>query len=296
MKLSEINNIDSVIIINDGHFDNLGLLSHVDENLLVCFYNLDYKDVFLNNVKISCVITSEEIYNQLDLSNYGVVIAESPQEIFYEIHHFLIEKTEFYGLKFQSIISPSAKIHTSVYISENNVVIGDNTIVEPNVTIHENTVIGKNVVIRSGSVVSTEGFEFKNNKEGWYAIKHAGGVKIDDSVEIQANCTISKSVFRSDTVVGKDTKLDNLVHVAHNVVIGERCRLAAGVIIAGSVTIGNDVWVGPNATISSEIVIEDDAQISLGAVVTKNILNGQKVTGNFAIEHSKFISFLKTLR
>ena len=125
---------------------------------------------------------------------------------------------------------------------------------------------------------------------------HAGGVRLGDRVELQANTCVDRAIFGGFTEIGEDTKCDNLVHIAHNVKIGRRCLLAAQAMIAGSVTIGDDVWIGPSAAVLSEITIGDGAYVTIGSVVTRNVAPGQHVTGNFAIDHDKFIVFLKTIR
>ncbi len=296
MKLSYIAEKFSKELFKEGEFDNLGLLSHTVGKLLVCYYDSSYLNDLTKNNHISCIITTKELAANFKDSVFGVVVCDSPLELFYEIHHFLLAETNFYRTDFDTIIASSAKIHPNAFVSEKNVVVGENTLIEPNATIHANTFIGDNVIIRSGTVISGEGFEHKKINGRWVAIRHAGGVEIQNDVEIQSNCAISKSVFKTNTVIGENTKLDNIVHVAHNVTIGKSCRLAACAMVAGSVSIGDHVWIGPNASISSEIIIEDNAQISIGAVVTRNVMKNQKVSGNFAIEHSKFLTFLKNIR
>ncbi len=294
MKLSELN-IRNVLVIKDGEFNSLGLLSHKENKMLVCLYSKDYLQQLLSNPNINCVITTADLAEFIP-KDKGLVINENPLELFYIVHHYLADFTEFYWTNFKTTIGNNCQIHERSYIAGNNVVIGNNCIVEPNATILEHTIIEDNVIVRAGVVIGTEGFEFKQLKGKLTAIKHVGGVKLCNGVEIQANCAISKSVFGTFTEIGAFTKLDNLVHVAHNVKIGENCRLAAAAMIAGSTTIGNNVWIGPNCTISSEVVIEDDAEVSLGAVVTRNVMKGQKVSGNFAIEHERLISFIKQIR
>jgi acetyltransferase-like isoleucine patch superfamily enzyme len=294
MKLSELN-IENTHVGSDGEFNSLGLLTHKGEKMLVCFYSKDYLNTLLSNPDISCVITTPDLANLIPQA-IGILLSSDPLETFYTIHHYLALSTNFYGQSFKTLVGGGSLIHEKCYVAPENVKIGRNCVIEPNATILANTIIEDNVIIRSGVVIGTEGFEFKKIKGILTAIKHVGGVRIRSNVEIQANCAISKSVFGGFTEIGEFTKLDNLVHVAHNVVIGKNCRLAAAAMIAGSTTIGDDVWIGPNCTVSSEVTIEDGAEISLGAVVTRNVKKGQKVSGNFAIDHEKLISFLKTIR
>jgi UDP-3-O-[3-hydroxymyristoyl] glucosamine N-acyltransferase len=201
-----------------------------------------------------------------------------------------------YWKDFPSEISEEAIIHPKAYIADKNVRVGRGTVIEPGVTILERTVIGEDVILRAGCTLGSQGFEFKRIDGKILNVAHAGGLMIGNRVEIQANSALSRSIFGGFTELGEDTKLDNLVHIAHNVTIGKRCFLAACAMIAGSVSIGNDVWIGPGASISSGITIGDDAQITIGSVVTRDVLHNQRVTGNFAIEHKRFLAFLKSIR
>lgn len=294
MLLSELK-IENAIVKTEGKFFALGLLSHLVDKMLVCFYDKSYLGVFLANENISCVVTNSEIAALLP-EKYGVIISDYPLKTFYQIHRYLNNNTDFYWQSFATRIAPSAQIHERAYIAEADVQIGENCIIEPNVTILPKTILGDNVIIRAGVVLGTEGFEFKKIDGLLVSVNHSGGVKVGNNVEIQANCAVSRSVFGGFTEIGDYTKLDNLVHVAHNVKIGKNCRLAAAAMIAGSTTIGDNVWIGPNCTISSEVIIGNNASVSLGAVVTRNVKENQKVSGNFAVDHDKLVAFIRTIR
>jgi UDP-3-O-[3-hydroxymyristoyl] glucosamine N-acyltransferase len=105
---------------------------------------------------------------------------------------------------------------------------------------------------------------------------------------------VAKGILPTDvTYIGNDVKIDVQVYVGHGDVIGDRTLIAGGSVIAGNVTIGADSWVGLNATVSNRIHIGEKARVSLGSVVTKDVKDGETVTGNFAIEHGAFIRELK---
>jgi UDP-3-O-[3-hydroxymyristoyl] glucosamine N-acyltransferase len=122
----------------------------------------------------------------------------------------------------------------------------------------------------------------------------AGSLLIDENVEIQNNCCVDKGIF-GITYLGKNVKLDNLVHVGHDVIISKNVFLTAGVILAGRVKIKDNSYLGPNCTIKNGLVLGKNSKISMGSVVTKNVNDNETVTGNFAIPHEQFIKNLKKI-
>ena len=149
----------------------------------------------------------------------------------------------------------------------------------------------------AGVVLGTEGYEVSSQNGRYRIIPHAGKVILEDGVQLEANTAVSKGLFPSrNTILSEEVTVDNLVHIAHGVQIGKRTKVAAQAMIAGSVTIGENVWIGPGVSISSEVTIGDQAAITIGSVVTKDVLPGKRVSGNFAIDHQKFLSFLRSIR
>lgn len=128
-------------------------------------------------------------------------------------------------------------------------------------------------------------------------VNHCGGVIIGNNVEVQYNSCIDKALYTWDnTIIGDYTKLDNMVHLEHGVKIGERNLIASRVTIGGRTEIGNDSWIGLGAVISNGLIIGNEVSISLGAVVTKKMKDKERVSGNFAIDHNKYIDFIKNIR
>ncbi len=294
LRLSDIPDTFDFQVERDGYFENLGFITHARPKLLVFIEQEKFLEMLHTNDNVCSVVTTHELASQIP-EQYSLAIVEKPRRFFYDLHNYLASKTEFYWENFENEISPSAEIHPRAFIADRNVKIGDGTIIEAGVNVLEKTVIGNEVILRSGCTVGTEGFQFIRDGADVVKIRHAGGVKIGNNVEVQANGAISRSIFGGFTELGDGTKLDNLVHVAHDVKIGKRCLLAAAAMIAGSVSMGDDVWVGPGVSVSSEIVIGDNANLTIGSVVTKNVESGQRVTGNFAIDHKLFIDNLKEI-
>jgi UDP-3-O-[3-hydroxymyristoyl] glucosamine N-acyltransferase len=295
MRLGNLSQHGITDVVRDGEFKTLGFVSHQGTAMLVFIESAKYLDALLSNPQVSCVITSEALAGSIP-DRYGVAVAEGPRRAFYELHNSLTKETDFYWTSFPTAIAASAQIHPTAHVADHDVRIGERVLIEPNVTILERVIIEDDVIIRAGTVIGSEGFEFNLIDGEILPVLHGGGVRIGRRVEIQANCCVVRSVFGGFTEIGEDSKIDSLIHIGHNVSIGKRCRLAARAMIGGSVTIGDEVWIGPSVSISSEITIGDRASLTLGSVVTRDVLPGQRVTGNFAIDHDKFIAFLRTIR
>ena len=186
-----------------------------------------------------------------------------------------------------------------------NTIIGSNTIIEHNVTIGDNciigsqvvlknSIVGNNVVVQDGCKIGLKGFGFIPLKDKNLRFPHIGKVFLKDNSEIGANSTIDRGSI-GNTVIGKNTFLDNQVHVAHNVKIGENCMIAGQVGFAGSSIIGNNVSIGGQAGVSGHLKIGNNVKIGGGSGVVKNIPDGTVVMGYPAIPLREFLTNLKKI-
>lgn len=213
----------------------------------------------------------------------GLIIHPEPLTAFNKLtHHF---KPKQYSSVFNS---PSASIGINTIVMPgafigNHVSIGNNCIIHPNVIIYDNCRIGDNVVIHAGTIIGSDAFYFKNRKTHFEQLQTCGNVIIEDNVHIGANCAIDKGVT-SDTIIGKGTIIDNLVHIAHDVVIGEMCLFAAGIAVAGCCNIGNRVTMWGQVGVSSSLTIGDGAVIQAQSGVGEDVPAGMVVFGTPATE------------
>jgi len=174
-------------------------------------------------------------------------------------------------------------------IIEDNVVIGDNVFIENNVVVGHDCKIGNSVSIDSGSIIGSEGFgNILTENSSWSHIPHIGSVVIKNNVSIGANCCIDRGTL-DDTVIHQGVIIDNLVHIAHNVIIGENTAIAAKVGIAGSCNIGKRNMIGGMVGIVDHIKTADDVIISATSTVYKNIKEPGTYTGIMPIaKHSRW--------
>ena len=235
------------------------------------------KNVLLNTAQITQIFYPESI-----IDNFDDTVED-------------INKTEFKNkVKFGKniLIGKNVKIGS-------NCSIGHNTIIEKNVIIGDKCSIGSNVILRNSliennvhildrCVIGKKGFGFFPNKNSNLRYPQIGVVIIRDNVEIGCGATIDRGSL-SNTIIGKNTFLDNQIHIAHNVKIGENCVIAGQVGFAGSSTIGDNVFIGGQAGISGHIKIGNNVQIGGGSGVIKDIPDNTKVMGYPAKNIKQFL-------
>ena len=196
-------------------------------------------------------------------------------------------------------VGPFAVVRQGVVIGENVVIgagcyVGDETTLAnncflyPNVSIRERVRLGENVIVHCGSVIGSDGFGYVPGAAGHTKIPQVGIVQIDDNVEIGANVTIDRARF-GRTWIKEGAKIDNLVHVAHNVIVGRHCFIVAQVGIAGSTVLGDGVIAAGQAGFSGHLEIGAGAVVMGQAGVTKDLSPKQVVFGTPAIPRKEFV-------
>ena len=212
-----------------------------------------------------------------------------------------------------AVIGPGARIASHVSIGA-AAVIGADALIMAGVRIGARVHIGDRVILQPGAVIGADGFSFVTpetsgveeiratlgkrdeiRKQEWVRIHSLGGVVLGDDVEIGANCTIDRGTIRA-TTIGRGTKLDNLVHVAHNVTVGQDCLLCGMVGIAGSARIGDRVVLGGQVGVSDNIFVGDDVIAGGGTQILTNAPAGRVLLGYPALRMQTHIDLQKALR
>jgi len=195
----------------------------------------------------------------------------------------------------RAFISKGAKIgkgtviYPGVFIGKNSSV-GENSTIYANVTVYHSCIIGKRVILHSGVVIGADGFGFASPGKDNTKNPQVGYVQIDDDVEIGANTTIDRAALEK-TWIQRNVKIDNLVQIAHNVVIGENSVIAAQVGISGSTKLGRSVIVGGQAGMVGHINIGDNVMIAAGSKIHKNIKSGEIVGGASQMPFKEWLQF-----
>jgi len=174
-------------------------------------------------------------------------------------------------------------IYPFVYLGD-NVTIGDNCVIYPHAVLHDNTEIGNSVVIHSGSVLGTDGFGYMFIENRHYKIPQIGHVIIEDDVEIGANVTIDKARTGS-TRIGAGTKIDNMVHIGHNVTVGKNCVIVAQVGVSGSVDIGDGVILAGQVGVKDHVKIGDGTIVAARTGVIGDLPPQSFVSGMYGRPH-----------
>ena len=181
-----------------------------------------------------------------------------------------------------AIIGKGTIIQPNVFIGE-NVELGENCIIHSNVSIYHNCKIGSNVTVHSNTVIGADAFYYKRKTDGYHKLLSSGMVIIKDYVEIGANCTIDRGVS-GNTTIGEGTKLDNLIQIGHDTVIGKNCLFASQVGIAGCVTIEDDVILWGQVGVQKDLTIGKGAIVLGQSGVPKSLEGGKSYFGSPASE------------
>jgi UDP-3-O-[3-hydroxymyristoyl] glucosamine N-acyltransferase len=239
----------------------------------------------LEETKASVVICGVGILSEAaKFDNKTLVAVKDPRLWFVRsVNAFFPPKAKT-GIHPTAIIGKGCQIGKDLYIGPyvtigDDVTIGNGTKIYAGVHIHDRVRIGKNIVLKSGCVIGGDGFGYERNEKGILEkFPHVGGVIIEDDVEIGSSTCVDRGTL-SNTVIGRGTKIDNLVHIAHNVVIGKHCVIVALAMIGGGTKICDGAWVAPTACVRDGIVIGKQALVGMGAVVTKNVDDKDVVIG-----------------
>lgn len=245
------------------------------------------KKTDLREVKANLLIVGGEFNDDMVPLGIDFIAVENPRYVFAKIvrHYHPLEYGD--GIHATAVVSKTATLGRKVSIGaysivEDDCTIGDDTVIGNHVVIKRATRIGNDCIIKSGAVIGEEGFGFDYEEDGSpFRIPHIGKVEIGSHVEIGSLTTVCRGTFGS-TSIADFVKIDDHVHISHNVKIGERAMVIACAEISGSVTIGPDVWISPNASIIDKVTIGGKVIIGIGAVVTKSARDGEKLVGNRA--------------
>ena len=261
----------------------------------------------LNSTKAAaCIISNDGLSKYKKRGTLSFLVSKNPYLSYAKLLNIFYPDTK----NFKKVQKNKVKLSKFSQISnktdlKNNVSIGANTIINsftsigPNVYIGKNcyignnvsisnSYIGNNVIIQDGTIIGQDGFGYVYNGKKYIKVPQIGIVKINNDVEIGSNCTIDRGSLKY-TEIKRGVKIDNLVHIAHNVVIGENSAIAGQTGIAGSTSIGKNVLMGGQVGISGHLSINDNVQIGAQSGVTNNILKNSIVSGTPSVSLKTYL-------
>jgi UDP-3-O-[3-hydroxymyristoyl] glucosamine N-acyltransferase len=207
----------------------------------------------------------------------ALLVVDNPFEAYCKIvKHFRPFEAAPKMISDSATIGEGTYIYPSAFIG-NHVRIGKNCIIHPNVSIMDHCVLGNEVVVQAGTVIGGDAFYYntKKDRENWYKkMPSCGRVVLEDNVEIGANCTIDRGVSH-DTLIGKGTKFDNMIHIGHDTIVGKNCLFAANVVVAGVVTVKDGVTIWGGVIVNKTLTIGENA-VLLGRTGVSGDLEGNK--------------------
>lgn len=317
-SLKELLEITDGEILGDGDtvITNVAGITEAKKGDITFVSNPKYEQ-YIGSTNASAIIIKEF---QKDKIKIPAIISKNPYLSYAKIIIYIAKEIEKHpsGISKNCSISKSAKIGGKVAISDFVVVdenskiddgtiiypncyigrnskIGRNCLIYPNVTIRENIIIGNNVIIHAGTVIGSDGFGYVQDNGSLKKIPQIGIVEIADDVEIGANVTIDRAAT-GKTFIGRGTKIDNLVQIAHNVQIGENSIIVSQAGISGSTKIGNGVTIAGQAGLVGHITVGDGAVIAAQAGVIGDVPPKETVSGYPARPHKQAMKIYALLQ
>ena len=307
--LAELAQLVGGRVVGDETIKVKGLASVLDaqEGQITFLSNPKYRSQLLRT-RASAIVASEAIKD----IKLPFLIAPDPYLAYAKIARlFFLNPPEAHGISKEAFISPhacigkDAAIAPFVYVGENavigdratlypgvyigdNVKIGDEVILYPNVTVYRDSIIGNRVILHSGVVIGGDGFGYAREKGKHLKIPQVGIVQIDDDVEIGSNSTVDRAAL-GKTWIKRGVKIDNLVMVAHNVVVGEDTVIVAQSGVAGSSELGNNVILAAQSGIAGHLKIGDNVIVGARGGVSRDISPRTMVSGAPAIPHRDWL-------
>jgi UDP-3-O-[3-hydroxymyristoyl] glucosamine N-acyltransferase len=263
----------------NGHATGINEIHKVEKGDLVFVDHPKYYDTCIRS-EASYILINKAVDPLPE--GKALLVVKQPFEAYLKIvRHFRPFEPAVKMISDSAVVGKGTTIYPNVFIGH-HVVIGTNCMIHPNVSILDHCVIGNNVVIQAGTVIGSDAFYYntKKDREVWYRrMESCGRVVIGDDVEIGAGCTIDRGVSH-DTIIGRGSKLDNLIQIGHDTVIGRNCLMASQVGIAGAVEIGDGVILWGQVGVSKTLTIGDNAVVYAQSGVPASLEGGKTYFGS----------------
>ncbi len=304
MRLKDILKVLDIDCEVDCEISGLSTLKDSTKNELTFLENKKYIND-LEKTEAAAVLVKKEFAHKVPKNTIALVCDEPYLKLAYASKLFAPKLVEASGK--DCVIGENTKVMENVFLGKNskigsnctimsgsfigdNVTVGNNTTIYPNVTIYRDCKLGNDCIIHAGTVIGSDGFGFANTKDGKYIkIYQNGNVIVGNDVEIGSNCSIDRAVFKS-TIIEDGTRLDNLIHIAHNCKIGKGSILTGQVGLSGSTILHEYVIMGGQSATAGHLEVAPFTTIAARGGVTKSIVEPKKQWAGFPLfEHRQWL-------
>lgn len=306
LTIIEINPfLDSHALIigkRDFYFNNVQTAENINSESLDWVNPIKTNKIeYIKASKAPVILCESSLYNEIDeLQGKCLIFVNNPKLTFLRIVEKFFCFSPQPGIHTSAIIHPEAEVSSLCHIGPNNYIgkckVGKGSIIYGNCFIYDNTIIGENVTIHAGTVIGADGFGYQRNEKGEFEkFPHIGGVIIENNVDIGSNTSIDRGAL-GNTIIKEGAKIDNQVHIAHNVKVGKHSAVIANSMIGGSTVIGDYSWIAPSVSLRDQISVGTNVVVGMGSVVTKDIPEGETWTGSPAKPIEEFKQLQKKLK
>jgi UDP-3-O-[3-hydroxymyristoyl] glucosamine N-acyltransferase len=293
MLLSEAAGIAGGTVVCDGEFQWLGKVRDHRPGLLTFAETARWARAAVENQFVTCIALWPGLEPEVP-DGIGVLVSPDPRRWFFDLHEALCH-SGFYGLPSETYVDPSVQIGVGAHIDVRGVRIGPNCIIETGAFVLSGSTLAEGCRIRTGAIIGSEGFEVRKRDGELRTVPHVGETVLEAGVEVQHYSCVDRAPF-GRTVIGEQTKIDNLCHIGHGCHIGARNIVTAGVTFGGNVVTGDDCWFGIHSVIRDGRTVGDRGRVTMGACATQDVAPGETVSGNWALPHDLQVRHMKAVR
>lgn len=295
----------------------IGPLDRADAGTLSFLVSTKYLAYFRSS-QAGVVLVAPEFEAEPEGPATRIVVKDPYRSLLALLPHFVSARPALSGVHPTAVLGPGVSLGSDVFIGphvvlghdvsvgarsrvdagvaiSDGVSIGEDCVLGANVVCYEGTRLGNRVILKAGAVIGGQGFGYLPSAQGHQKIPHVGACILEDEVEIGSNTCVDRGSI-DDTVIGRGTKIDNLVHIAHNCRIGSRCLLMACAAIAGSTRLGDDVIVAGRGGVSDHCTLGNRVRVAASSTVIGDVPDGATYSGYPARPHREFLRAQAMLR
>jgi acyl-[acyl carrier protein]--UDP-N-acetylglucosamine O-acyltransferase len=294
-RLSEFAASLGLRLVRDCRFTYAAKILSPLDDMVVPLARASGVEELLGRRGVSGVIATAELAGQVP-DHMGLAVCDDPMKALDALHRILADTPGRLWRSFETRIDVDAVVHAGAVIAPKDVRIHAGAEIRPTAYVADRSVVGERSRVHAGAIVGADAYELVMIDGAQTLRPQAGGVVVGSDCEILSGAVLTRAAFGGATRLGSRVVLDCNVVVSHDADIGDGVRIGGGSWIGGRVRIGAGASLGPGCVIGNGLTVGEGASVTMGAVVTRDVPAGERVTGNFAIDHARFLAHLKSVR